>query len=172
MRSEARSAPFRENSVTARTITGTASKANWRNVGGRRRGRGAAGAAATGLGIHGGEKTVSPAGQRFDEPGRLGGVAQSRPESLHGGIQAGVEIDEGVLGPKPLLEFFPRDQFAGTRQQHGQDFDGLALQPDFDPLLSEFSGALVKLEKSEPGWPAHFHSCYTVRTGITYRRRV
>ena len=33
-------------------------------------------------------------------------------------------------GPELLLQFFTRDQFARTRQQHGQDFHRLPLQPD------------------------------------------
>jgi hypothetical protein len=44
-------------------------------------------------------EAVAVAGQRFDKLGILGGVSQSLAESLHGVVQAVVELNESIRCP-------------------------------------------------------------------------
>jgi hypothetical protein len=49
-----------------------------------------------------------------------------------------VEIDKSVSGPQPSPEFFAGDQLPGSRQQHRQDFKGLAHQLETQTMLPQF----------------------------------
>jgi hypothetical protein len=51
-----------------------------------------------------------------------------------------LEVDKGIGWPKPSLKFLSCYQLTGPFQEHCQDGHRLTLEPDSDPLFSEFSG--------------------------------
>ena len=59
------------------------------------------------------------------------------------------EVDEGMLGPEALAKFFAGDEFSGTFQQDGQDFDGLAVEVELVAKLEEFAGLGIELKRPE-----------------------
>ena len=48
-------------------------------------------------------EAVAAAGQGFDVAGAGGGIAEGLANFVDGGVEAVVEVDEGVGGPKLLL---------------------------------------------------------------------
>ena len=59
-----------------------------------------------------------------------------------------IDIDEG-LWPKPFLQLFACDYFAGALQQDGENLKRLAAEFKFLPGLSQFSRLKVDFEASE-----------------------
>jgi hypothetical protein len=51
-------------------------------------------------------------------------------EFVDDGIEAGVEVDEGVIGPEGGSEGLSTDQLARLSDQKPQHLPGLLLQPD------------------------------------------
>jgi hypothetical protein len=60
-----------------------------------------------------------------------------------------IEINESVGGPNPLLQFVPSDDLAGMLKQDLKNLEGLLLELDPDPVLTQFSGASVQFEDTE-----------------------
>ncbi len=74
------------------------------------------------------DEAIAAASESLDITGRVGGIAQSRPKSLHGGVQTMLEIDVGVGGPESPLQLFACHHLARLQQKHRQHFNRLALQ--------------------------------------------
>src|SRR5450755_667964 len=66
---------------------------DWRN--GRRWGRT----------MNGGEPAITPALDRRDEDGVIGGVSESVAQAVNGAAETVIEIDEDAFGPESLAEF-------------------------------------------------------------------
>jgi hypothetical protein len=92
-------------------------------------------------------------GKGLDETGRCCVVIESRSQSIHGIVQALLEVHKGVGWPELLLQFFPSNGLARLLQQHDQDLRRLALQLDLHALFVEFPSSGIELEctKAE-GW--------------------
>ena len=71
----------------------------------------------------------------------FGVVPERFAQPLYRRVDAVFEINEGILGPDLLSNFFAGHQFARTLQQHGEDSKGLTGQLDLHPLLTQFSCA-------------------------------
>lgn len=96
-----------------------------------------------------GEEAVSAARERFDEAGIGGGVAEGFAQLVDRGVEAVIEIDEGVRGPESLAEFFAGDDFAWTFEKSEQDLERLLLQAEAFVGLAKFAGARVCFELIE-----------------------
>src|SRR5262249_32560993 len=77
-------------------------------------------------------------------------ITQSFANLVDGGVEAVVEVYEGVGGPERLAHFFAGDDFAWPRQQSRQYLEGLLLQLDLDPVFPQFPRGEIGLEDSEP----------------------
>src|ERR1017187_3904547 len=66
------------------------------------------------------DEAVAVPGERFDEAGVLGGVAQSVTDAIDGAIEAAVEVHDRVVRPDPLLQLFPRQDLARPFQERDQ----------------------------------------------------
>ena len=97
-----------------------------------------------------GDKAISSSRKGLNVPGARCGIAQNLPNLIYRRIQAMVEIDEGVGGPKFLPQVIPRDDFTSPLQQNREHLPGLALQTQFHAILAQFSGVKVKFEDAEP----------------------
>jgi hypothetical protein len=68
-----------------------------------------------------------------ETPRRGAGIIRCVPkgfaDAVHGGIQAVLEVSEGVGGPEFLLQLFAGDQFSGAKEQGLEDLEGLCRQP-------------------------------------------
>jgi hypothetical protein len=60
-----------------------------------------------------------------------------------------VKVHKGALGPESLLQLLPGDHFAGALEQHGQDLQRLAAQPELYPVLAQLLGPKVKFKGPE-----------------------
>jgi hypothetical protein len=70
-------------------------------------------------------------------------------ESVHGFIEAAIEIHKGVGDPDLFLKLGARDDLTGTFKQCRQDLKRLLLEPDLHSRSAEFSSLNVGLEDSE-----------------------
>jgi hypothetical protein len=70
--------------------------------------------ARRGAGRDGSDETVAALGKSFDEAGIVGFVGEGIAEFVDGGVEAVLEIDEGVFGPEALLELIACDDQAGV----------------------------------------------------------
>ena len=77
-----------------------------------------------------GHESIAAAGDRLDKDGILGGVAQGVSEPLDGGVEAVVEVDEGVGLPEAGTQVVAGDDFSGSFEEKGQDPEGLLLEFD------------------------------------------
>ena len=57
----------------------------------------------------GSDETVAAAWEGFDVDGGIGGIIEGFAEFIDGGVEAMVEINEGVAGPETGAKFFPGD---------------------------------------------------------------
>ena len=98
----------------------------------------------------GANESVASPRNRLYKSGILGGVAEGLANFVHSGIQAVIVIDEGIRRPKPLAQFFPAHQFAGTIEQFEQNLQRLPLQARARlPFLAQFSCAAIELIQGE-----------------------
>jgi hypothetical protein len=95
------------------------------------------------------DEAVSAACQGFDEAGARSGIAQDFAYFVDGGVEAVVEVDEGVGGPEFLLKIFAGHDFSGAVEEHGKDLEGLSLEAKFDAAFAEFAGVQVEFEDAE-----------------------
>ena len=58
------------------------------------------------------DEAITAARERLDKARRLGRVAQGRPKSLDRRVQTVLEVDVGIHGPEPLLQFVAGDHLA------------------------------------------------------------
>src|ERR1700730_2041249 len=62
---------------------------------------------------------------------RTGGrIAQDLAQFINGGVQAVVEIHEGIGGPELLAQLFARDDISGALKQQGEYLERLLLQAE------------------------------------------
>jgi hypothetical protein len=92
------------------------------------------------------QESIPSLRQCLDKPGIIGVVTQSFPHTVDCFVEATVEIDDDIGGPKPLLEFFPRHDFARALDQRHQGLKRLLLQLDPYALFAQFSGGQVDLK--------------------------
>ena len=76
-------------------------------------------------------------------------LAERLAQFIDGDAEAVIEVDRCVGPPQPLLQGFPRDNLAGMLKQHGQQLEGLTLQPYPDSRPIEFTGLQIGFEDSE-----------------------
>jgi hypothetical protein len=69
------------------------------------------------------------------------------PQLLDGGVDAVVKLDDGVVWPELLSDFFAQNDFARIFQKHEQDLEGLLVKPDLQAMLAEFRGSNVHLDR-------------------------
>src|SRR5439155_12751581 len=94
-------------------------------------------------------KAVTGARQSLDISGMIGRVAQCQAKTVNGGIDAALEIDEGVLRPKAAAQFIARHHAARIFEQCTEDLPRLGLKADTNALLAQLSGLQIHLERSE-----------------------
>src|ERR1700722_2659569 len=90
-------------------------------------------------GFYFGQKAVAAAWDGFDEARAFGGITQSVANLVDRFIEAVVEVDECVRGPKTLLEFLAGYDIAGPLNQHRQNADWLLLQANAQAVLAKFT---------------------------------
>src|SRR5579863_4403702 len=96
-----------------------------------------------------GDEAVSAAGEGFDIAGARSGIPESFADLVYGGVEAVIEIDEGIGGPEFLADFFAGDDVAWALEEQGQDLKGLVLQAELRPVLAQLAGGQVKFEDAE-----------------------
>src|SRR5579875_3559180 len=97
----------------------------------------------------GSDEAVAAAGEGFDEARVVGGVAEGFADLVDGGGEGVVEVDVGVVAPEVALELLAGDDFAGTLEEIGEHFEGLALELDAVARSPEFSRSEVDFVETE-----------------------
>src|SRR6266849_60734 len=69
--------------------------------------------------VDGSDETIATAGESFDETGTVGGITESVAEAFDSGIEAMIEVDEGVGRPELALQFFAGNKLAWFGQEKG-----------------------------------------------------
>ncbi|HEX5425106.1 MAG TPA: hypothetical protein VFW94_16285 [Candidatus Acidoferrales bacterium] len=85
---------------------------------------------------NGRKKSVSAAMQGFNVTRRVRGIAKGIAQLGHGLIEATIEIDKGMRGPKLLAKFFSCNKFAWTLQKKYEDLKWLLLKLYQKPVLA------------------------------------
>jgi len=96
------------------------------------------------------DKTIPTPWQRLDEPWVLGVIPQRLTQFIHGGVNAVFKINEGIGGPELLLDLFPRHNFPGPLEEHGENLEGSFLQLDLVAIMAEFTPSKVNFELPDP----------------------
>src|SRR5208282_1976171 len=106
------------------------------------------------------DKPIPALGQSFNVARSVGLVSQGLTKFLYRRVQAVIEINKRVSGPEALLDLLASDQLSGPCQQHFEDLDWLALQPQPDVVLAQLSALTVQLEGAETKclFPFHGHN--------------
>jgi len=99
--------------------------------------------------IDGYEKAVAATRESFDEARIFCGITQCAAQALDGGIQAVVEVHEGVRRPQLAAQLFPGDHLAGPFKKECQELERLVLELDFRAVSAEFTGTKVGFEDPE-----------------------
>jgi len=97
--------------------------------------------------LSGQSKSISVAGQCFNEPRIFSRIFQALPKSFDRGIDAVVEVYEGI-GPKAVADLLSRHNFSGMLHQEHQEPKQLLWQADLQAFLTDFSGSPVKLNST------------------------
>jgi len=105
------------------------------------------------------KEAVTASRNGFHEAGAFGGIPERVTDFVYRFIQTVIEIHESVRGPELLLKFLASYDLAGTFQQHGQELEGLLLQPDAQAMFAQFSSAKIHLENSKPDSPVGLMVC-------------
>jgi hypothetical protein len=85
-----------------------------------------------------------------------------------------VEVDRGVISPKPLLNLFASDKFACVLQQQGEHLEWLALDAYPDTRPAKFASFQISFEDSETDacWSFNFlHNDSGRQSGVHDDRR-
>jgi len=96
-----------------------------------------------------GDEAISAAGECLDILGVFGRVAESIAELVYGGIQAMIEVNEGVARPKLGPKFLARDQLPGTLNQDRKNLKWLPYKFEPCSMLPQFVGVQVDLIRPE-----------------------
>ncbi len=96
------------------------------------------------------QKAVSAPMQRLNIARRFGGISERRTQFRHGFVEAAIEVDERVGGPKLLTQLFPGYELARTLQQQREDLERLFLEFDSDAVLAELGGTKIRLINAKP----------------------
>ena len=72
-----------------------------------------------------------------------------------------VEVDEDVLRPQLLAQFFARDYFAGILEQQFENAQWLVLEPDLEAVLAQLAGARIELVHAEPDDVPRGSTCWS-----------
>ncbi len=100
-------------------------------------------------GRDGSDETVAAFGESFDEAGVVGLVGEGVAEFVDGGVEAVLEIDEGVFGPQAFLELLAGDDEAGVFKEDGENLEGTILELEADAGFAEFAGEQIGLVGAE-----------------------
>src|SRR5882762_3947555 len=95
------------------------------------------------------DEAITPSRQRLDKPRLVSRVIQRLTQPIDGIVEPVVEVHEGVIRTKSLVEFLTRNCFAGILQAHGQDSERLLLHPDLSNVLEKFACAEINLKLPE-----------------------
>jgi hypothetical protein len=64
-----------------------------------------------------------------------------------------VKVDESIGGPQRLLQLLSSDEVSGPSQEHLENLEGLAWNPQAHSVLAEFLGVNVGLKGSKADQP-------------------
>src|SRR5208282_3554847 len=95
------------------------------------------------------DETVSAAGQGLDESRARCGIAERLAYLVYRGIQAVIEIDEGVGRPDFFAQVVAGDNLTGILQQGSEDLKGLFLKPDASAVLAQLSGVQINFKNAK-----------------------
>jgi len=95
------------------------------------------------------DEPITSARKRLNENRRFRRVAQRIAQPLNGGIQAMIEVYEGVRRPELAAELLPGDEMSPIFKQCGQYLEGLFLELYLLSSLPQFPGLEVDLERTE-----------------------
>jgi len=96
--------------------------------------------------FHRNHQPVAPAGYGLDIFRVLRRVPKGVPQSLDGGVDAVVELYDGVVRPEPLLQLFARYHVAWTLYQHLKNAKRLFLKADSAPVPVQFTRLEIQFE--------------------------
>src|SRR5437588_348466 len=75
------------------------------------------------IGFNCGNEAISPFGNGFNEERRGCGIAEYLANLVDGGVEAVVEVDEGVGRPETLMQLLAGDDLPGICQQNTEDLE-------------------------------------------------
>src|SRR5262249_6105476 len=93
------------------------------------------------------------AGKSFNVMRIIGRIAQRLSQSVHGGADAVLKFDDGVVRPKPLTQLFAGHYLARALEQHDQNSKRVLGQANsFSSILAQLTGTQVELEILEENY--------------------
>ena len=99
--------------------------------------------------LHRSDEAVAQFRNCLNEERVFGGITQDFTQAFDDSVEAGVEVNKGVGGPKRGAELFAGNRLSRVLQEFQQDYEGLILNFDPNPALAQFVRAGVNLECAE-----------------------
>lgn len=99
--------------------------------------------------FHGSKEAVAAAGECLDVAGAACAVAKGFSQTVDGGVDAVVVVDEGAIGPKLAADVFAGKQLAGALEKEKKDLEGLCGEPYPKTVAAKLAGGGICLEDSE-----------------------
>jgi hypothetical protein len=78
-----------------------------------------------------------------------GGILENLANLVDRSSQTAIEVDKCVRRPKLLTNLFPRDEFAGTLQEHNEQLKRLRLQAESYPTFSQLARMQIGFESAK-----------------------
>ena len=107
------------------------------------------------------DEAVAAPRQSLDVAGFVGRLAQRVAQLLDGAVQAGVEINKSVAGPKLLVQFLACHDLAGMLEQEREHLEGLVLELQPNAVLAQLTRTQVHVKRVESRTAASVGSFHT-----------
>ena len=95
------------------------------------------------------DKAVAETREGLNVNGGFGGIVKDVADTLDGVIQAVIEINESVGGPKGLVEFLALDKVSGFLEEKAQNLKCLGAEAKPDALVEQLLRGLMKFKGPE-----------------------
>ena len=102
------------------------------------------------------DESIAAAWQRLDIARVISGVTERLAQPPHGGVEAVLEIDEGIVRPQALAKLVAVEELAGAIQKGKEKPERLLRQNDVRAVGVQLAGAGIQFEgtksKASGGW--------------------
>jgi hypothetical protein len=99
-----------------------------------------------GADFHRGNEPIAAAGKGLDESRTIGIITECQPYLVDAVMDPVLEVDEGIIAPKLLLDLLSANEASCSSSKKGEDFEGLRLELDGAAVFDELAATRIQRE--------------------------